>query len=328
MGSHLNPQTILGPLGWVGTAGMTLNVVWLLTNPRIRALARLTVLEGIRRMEFQAILLLALVLMGGMGYIAFLQHVQDMPLWGMVINKINAGSSLSPGVTSDAQAEFVRNFDRYLQSGMLFFAEAFTVGLTFALGAFAVKQDTEQGFLLTLLPKPMTRGEYLWGRGLGIFGSVAAAWLLMTIEVFLIFAVKHPEAFGNTGRPEWMILFAGGVLLMKWASLIAILFLSTQQMPPVTGTIVSFFIYVSGHFAVILHDMGTDLSLNRVARLFAWLGYILAPHYDRAWSGNILDPTANQLTSKSDVAGFLGWAWLYLWICGVWAWGFFRKRDL
>ena len=63
-------------------------------------------------------------------------------------------------------------------------------------------------------------------------------------------------------------------------------------------------------------------------RIAAWAGYVLAPHFDRAFSGNILDPAANQLTTATDVAGFLGWAWTYLMICGVWSWGIFRRKDL
>jgi len=202
------------------------------------------------------------------------------------------------------------------------------LALTFALGLFIIKQDEEQGFLQTLLPKPVTRGEYLWGRGLGIFATVSAAWVVMVLEVFLIFAIKHPAAFHDLSRPEWRVIWAGGILLMKWASLVAILLLSTLQYGPIAGGIAAVLLFIGGHMTSYLHDAGTDLSQSTIARAIAWITFVMAPHYSRAFSGNILDPTANELNTATLVAEFIGWAWTYMMINGLWSWWIFKRKDL
>lgn len=326
-----DPQSVLGPLGWVGTVALVITLIYLLANGRIRALAKLTVLDSIRRMEFQAILLLAVVLLGGIGYLIFVPDVKDSPLWAMLIERLDTSAVTTPGVTPDATRDFQEKFPALIQSGMLFFAELFTLAMVFALGLLLIPGDIEQGFLLTILPKPATRGEYLWGRGLGVLATVGTAWLVMSLEIFFVFALHDPSVFADFGeflRPEWKILWGAVLILFKWASFLAFLLLFTLKMPPVAGGIVALLIFGAGHVSGNLRDLGSDVSIDPFIRAVSWATFVAVPHYERAWSATILDPDTNQFLTYTDAAGFLGWAWLYTMVAGGWLWLIFRKRDL
>ncbi|MEO7993737.1 MAG: hypothetical protein ABI743_05000 [bacterium] len=323
------PNKLLAIGGWIGTVVMAGLLVWLLLNPRIRALTRLTVLEGIRRMEFQSILALGLILLAGMGAVALMPSVRQMPWWNIVIERVSQGeNSLTPGVNTDPTKEFWDHFPFFLQSGMLFFAELFTVALAFAQTLFLISQDLQQGFLLTLLPKPMSRGEYLWGRGLGAVTTVSIAWIALVVEVWIIFVIHDPPALTDWSRPESKILLCGGVLLFKWISAIAILIYATLRLPPVAGGLVTFIWLTGGHIAVMLHNVATDITMPILGRIAFCIGYVTLPHYDGAWSGTILDPATNQFHTASDVATFIGWTLVYTMAFGLGSWVLFRKRDL
>lgn len=324
----MSPEQILGPLGWVGSIAAAGMLIWLLLNPRIRALAWLTTLESIRRMEFQAILLLALTLFAGIGYLLFAPGIKESPLWGVVISQIGSDGLGAPGVNTDPRQIFFLQFDYYMQSAMSFFAELFALFMLLALGLFLISNDIQQGFLLTLLPKPLSRGEYLWGRGLGLAITVGAAWIIMGLQIFLLFLIKNPAVLSQPTAPEWKILFCTAVLLMKWASLVAILFFLTLRMPPVAGGLVVLLLFVAGHISSNVHDLATNVALDWPLRLLFWSGYVAMPHYDRAWSAIILDPTANLFQTHTDVAGFVGWAFTYAMVMGLGSWLCFRHRDL
>ncbi|HYE78095.1 MAG TPA: hypothetical protein VEI97_08920, partial [bacterium] len=284
----MDPQAILGPLGWVGTAALAATVVWLLANPRIRALARLTWMDSLRRMEFQAVLLIAVVLLLGIGYLNFVPDIKDSPLWGFLLSRLEQGAESTPGIVADAQREFQANFNSYLQAGMMFFAEFFTLAMLFALGVQLIAGDIQQGFLLTVLPKPTTRGEYLWGRGLGVLATVTAAWLTMAVVVFLVFAAKEPSIFRNVTLPEWKILWGAALLVMKWASFLAFLLLFTVKLPPVAGGILALLLFGFGHISGNLRDVGSDATVHPTIRAAAWGAFVLMPHYERSWSATIL----------------------------------------
>lgn len=308
--------------GWIGTLLLGLTLIWLLANGRIRALAGLTVLDSIRRMEFQALLLFGAVLLGGMGSILFSQEAMKLPMWRLVVDKIGGDVLGAPGVQGAASQQWEAQFLPLMQSAMAFFAELFIFFMILALGLFLYQNDRQQGFLLTLLPKPVSRGEYLWGRALGLLATVSAAWVLFGCEMFLIYLLY------DSASPQWKILHTTGILLMKWATLIAILTLLTLRLPVIIGGFCTLLLFVAGHVAVLLHDVGTDEAIAWPIRLGAWAVYVILPHYDQAWSANILDPLINPFQHLHDVARFFGWGWTYLMVCGLLAWHRFRAQDV
>jgi ABC-type transport system involved in multi-copper enzyme maturation permease subunit len=248
-----------------------------------------------------------------------------MPMWGIVYSHL--GESNTPGVNVDGQQLFREQWPYLMMSAMAFFSEVLTLFMLFALGLFMVSTDTQQGFLLTLLPKPLSRGEYLWGRGLGLTATVCSAWIVMGLSIYVVFVIRRfalhlPEA------GEWKILLTTGLLTLKWACIVAILMLGTLRLPPIAGGFWALLLLVGGHISSKVHDIATNTALDGLPRGFAWIGYILIPHFDSAWSAMILDPAYNVFQTTTDVARFIGSAWAYAMVCGLWAWWSFRNRDL
>jgi len=265
------------------------------------------------------------ILIFGMGYLLFAPGIKDLPMWGVVFTQL--GESGTPGVNVDGQQLFREQWPYLMMSAMAFFSEVFTLFMLFAIGLFLISTDTQQGFLLTLLPKPLSRGEYLWGRGLGLTATVSSAWIVMGLCIYLIFMIRR-FALHQPDAGEWKILLTTGLLTMKWATIVAILMLGTLRLPPIAGGFWALLLTMGGHISSKVHDIATDNALGWPQRIISWIGYVIIPHFDNAWSAMILDPAINVFQTTTDVARFIGWSWTYAMACGLWAWWCFRHRDL
>lgn len=128
---------------------------------------------------------------------------------------------------------------RLMRDLALLFIELFSVGFALALSATSIPNEMERKSLYTVLAKPITRGEYLWGKFLAIAFCIFAAVIVLGLELLILVAVSTREFHPMVPVACLMIGLESVVV-----SAIAI-WLSTFMTPAVTFTSV-LLLYVIG----------------------------------------------------------------------------------
>ncbi len=133
---------------------------------------------------------------------------------------------------------------RLIRDIALLFIQLFTIFFALALGATAIPNEIERKMIYPFLARPLTRGQYLWGKFLAIALLVILNDLIFGAELIVMLAFSAREV-------HWMILPA--CLLISLESLVVIAFalwFSTFATPPVTFALMVL-LYVVGNLSHI-----------------------------------------------------------------------------
>ena len=200
---------------------------------RVWLIARMTALEAARQRAFHLVLLLAAGFVPG----------------ALAFSEFNFGTS---------ELKFIADFGF---GTLAIFGSILTVAVTTQL-FFA---ELEHRTLLTLLAKPVWRGEFLLGKWVGIMAVVSAFCLLVTLLLLGVLHFRaqallqeHPELSGPDPGLEHAAVAAAGIaqalkfgLLAAWTLLVAS-FARTQ----LYAVIVSFVVLLICHLHAVAHLAG------------------------------------------------------------------------
>jgi ABC-type transport system involved in multi-copper enzyme maturation permease subunit len=266
--------------------------------------ARATFFEAWRRRFLNAILVFAVLLIGSSWSFAYLQPGAELKL----LVDIGLGS--------------IRFF------GML---------IAIFLGVRIIADEMEKRTIHTLLAKPVTRSQFLFGKFLGALVTVWSNIALMGIAFYIVFAIKAPafrEMSADKGPTVHMafmyanIAKAIGLSFLEIGCVVAIAVMASTIFSWILAAIFSFFIYFIGQmvdfFRTLAQNPEKVTSVVQRA-LFKFL-YVVLPHFE------IFD--VREAIVKDQ---FLPWATLgkivvsgllYMGVAIGIAWIFFKNREV
>ena len=300
------------------------------------AIARVTVLDSAGRLEVIFLLLIGMLMIGVFEFTLFSPMTRNILLNEGVIQNYIAGRLGDTGLVLPQYENEVLLAD-ILGMAALFFGEFFVALIGFVLSMFLLPNEINRGVILSILPKPITRSEYIFGKFFGTWIIVTGCFVVLALELYLIefiwFAMHQGQEFVwfnmqshfpiNVPLLRAILLFP-----LKYATLILVIMWLTLRMPEAPAGIIGLAIFITGHFSDRIYEMSRDLMTpNPMVAYSLKFGYWMMPHLTEALSLTILDLDATLL---GDPSVFWGWIWQIVAYNAVLLWLlilFFRKRS-
>lgn len=314
------------------------------------AIARVTVLDSIGRMEVIILLAIGMMLVGVNGIIPntlegnnILNTWMDEPYFQDKLNELSGGASftleedfrpvntpeddvLEQADTSTVEVEPVINVDdprrdiitraeelrretqqntlqALIWQGAFLVADVFVALIGFVLAMMVLPGEINRGVILSILPKPITREEYIFGKALGIWIIVSGCYLILAIELFGIRAIF--DFINGTNSLDFRVLMALFLFPMKYATLVLIVMGLTLRMPEVPAGIVGAALFATGHFADRIYDIATTPDINAMIGYGMKFSYWILPHLSPV-TFSILDRDASLISTQAEL---WGWIW-------------------
>lgn len=238
----------------------------------VLVIARLTLLEALRRRTLRALaaLTLVVVVLTGWGFGAIIGNAREHNVPDL---EILAGTSQLLILVA------------FMFSFVLVMTAAF-------LGSPAIAADLESGVLLTIAARPIRRAEILLGKWLGLAVIVMAyavgAGLLEIGAARLMADYSPPNALGAA-------LYLGA----QATCLLTVALLLSTRLPPIAGGAVAVVLYGLSWIAGVLVNVANFLQLEALAKTLDLARYLLP--LDGLWRGTVyaLEPQAILLAASA-----------------------------
>ncbi|MGK7935893.1 MAG: ABC transporter permease [Xenococcaceae cyanobacterium] len=142
------------------------------------------------------------------------------------------------------------------------------------VGTGLINKEIEKRTLLMLIPKPITRSELILGKHLGLWGVLAVTVLIMML-IYL-----GMLSFSNISYPIIPLSIAATYLLLELALLIAVAMVFGVFTSSILATLLSFGVYLMGHFSQDLVELGKISKNESIENLTSSL-YVILPDLSR-----------------------------------------------
>ncbi len=197
---------------------------------------------------------------------AFREAVRDRVLYNLVLFVlILTGASIFIGELSGGQERKVI-VDLGLSAMLLF-----GVFIAIFVGVGLVYKEIERRTIYAVFSKPVGRGEFLVGKYLGLCLTLLVNVLVMGVGVSLalLYVSKGWDPLIPTIWPAVLLIYMELMLLTA----IALLFSSFSS--PALSALLTFMVFIIGHFSADLKSLAVSLGSSGARTLFTALYYLL-----------------------------------------------------
>ena len=197
---------------------------------------------------------------------AFREAVRDRVLYNLVLFVlILTGASIFIGELSGGQERKVI-VDLGLSAMLLF-----GVFIAIFVGVGLVYKEIERRTIYAVFSKPVGRGEFLVGKYLGLCLTLLVNVLVMGVGVSLalLYVSKGWDPLIPTIWPAVLLIYMELMLLTA----IALLFSSFSS--PALSALLTFMVFIIGHFSADLKNLAVSLGSSSAHTLFTALYYLL-----------------------------------------------------
>lgn len=137
------------------------------------------------------------------------------------------------------------------------------------VGVGLVSKEIEKRTVFAIFAKPVGRGEFIVGKYLGLCLTLAVNVVIMGVGVSLaLLYVGGSDLAGSIWGSILLILFELTIL-----TAVAILFSSFSS--PALSALLTFFVFIIGHFSTSLRDLAVNLESITAAYVFEAIYYVL-----------------------------------------------------
>jgi ABC-type transport system involved in multi-copper enzyme maturation permease subunit len=171
------------------------------------------------------------------------------------------------------------------------------------VGTGLINKEIEKKTVLVLIPKPISRTEFIVGKHLGLSAVLAAMIAIMTvIYLGMLYWAKIPFSLSS-------ILLSQGFLFLELAVLTAVAILFGVFTSSILATLFSFGIYFMGHMSKDLLKLGAITKNENIETLTKSL-YLVLPNLERFNLKN--DAVYGLLPASSELFSTLLYGILYV----------------
>lgn len=242
----------------------------------------------------------------------FKQAIRDKILYGIIIFALLfiCSTAVISTLALEENIYIIRNLGL---AGIYIFGLIITI----FLGASLVYNEVDQRTTYMLLAKPVTRGNIIVGKFLGLLAGTGLTTILMTVVYVAI-------VFFNGGRIDYQALAAVGLQLIEMAILITILILFSTITTPLASTIYTILIIYIGHSLSLIYSFAT--KANYFAKAILLAVYYLTPNLEKFNSRNLITHNISIPIKELVLSGIYALAYIILviYIANI----AFNKKDL
>ena len=170
------------------------------------------------------------------------------------------------------------------------------------VGTALINKEIEKRTLLMLIPKPISRAELILGKHLGltaVLGVMVAIMMGIYLAMLSLSRIEYPTT---------ALITAGAYLLLQLALIAAVAILFGVFTSSILATLLSFGVYLMGHFSEDLVELG-KLSKNANIESLTTSLYLVLPNLSRLDLKN--EAVYGLLPSPVELAGHAVYGLLY-----------------
>jgi ABC-type transport system involved in multi-copper enzyme maturation permease subunit len=199
----------------------------------------------------------------------FREAIRNKILYSLVFFAalVVAIASVLGAVSIGDQTKFIKDFG-------LMSISLFGMVIAIVLGVNLLSKELEKKTILNILSKPVARWEFISGKFLGLFGTLALVVALMSVGLVGFLMLFE-------GRIDWGLVLASGTTLLELMVVIAFaLFFSAIVVTPTLAGLFTAAMFVVGRSSGYLHYF-LDKDHSHSIRVLAQGLYWVVPHLDR-----------------------------------------------
>lgn len=186
------------------------------------------------------------------------------------------------------------------------------------IGTAMINKEIEKRTLLMLIPKPISKAELIVGKHLGLWAVlVVTIAIMMTIYLGML-------SFSDIEYPTNALLIAAVYLLIELALIVAVALVFGVFTSSILATLLSFGVYLMGHFSQDLVELGKLSENPSIERLTTSL-YLVLPDLSRLDLKN--DAVYGLLPSSGELLGHGLYGLLYTTLLLVIAITIFAQKE-
>lgn len=149
-----------------------------------------------------------------------------------------------------------------------------TVIVAIFVGTALINKEIEKRTLLMIIPKPISKAELIVGKHLGLWAVLA-----ITVSIMMGLYIGMLQVSGIS-YPLFALIIAALYLLLELALLIAVALVFGVFTSSILATLLSFGVYLMGHFSEDLVELG-KLSKNSSIESLTTSLYLILPDLSR-----------------------------------------------
>ena len=224
---------------------------------------------------------------------AFREAVRDRILYNLIlfVLLITASAIFLGELTGGQEARVIVN----LGLGSIL---VFGTFISIFVGVSLVWKEIEKRTVYSIFSKPVGRGEFIIGKYLGLCLTLLANVAVMGVGVTL--ALLYVGGRGFAG-PDWASI---GLIFLELTIVTAVAIMFSSFSTPALSALLTFFVFVIGHFSMSLRDMALAIGAPSTRFVFDVV-YYLVPNLSHF---SFIKETANGMTPPPI---FLGTAFVY-----------------
>jgi len=142
------------------------------------------------------------------------------------------------------------------------------------VGTALINKEIEKRTLLMLIPKPISRAELILGKHLGLTAVLGVTVIIM-MGIYLAML-----SFSDISYPTGALVIAAVYLLLELSLIVAVAILFGVFTSSILATLLSFGVYLMGHFSEDLVELG-KLSENASIESLTTSLYLVLPNLSR-----------------------------------------------
>jgi ABC-type transport system involved in multi-copper enzyme maturation permease subunit len=231
---------------------------------------------------------------------AFREAVRDRVLYNLVlfVLLLTAGAIFLGELSAGQEAKIIVDLGL---SAMLLFGAFIAI----FVGVGLVYKEIERRTLYAILSKPIGRGQFLLGKYLGLCLTLLINVLVMGIGVSLALIYVR-RGWDPLAMQIWPAIF---LIYFELMIITAVALLFSSFSSPALSALLTFFIFVIGHFSADLKTLATT-SNGAAARLVFGALYYLLPNLTNF---SLITPAAHGITPSSS-AFFLALVYMVVYL--------------
>jgi ABC-type transport system involved in multi-copper enzyme maturation permease subunit len=194
----------------------------------------------------------------------FREAVRDRVLYNLVLFVLLiTGSAIFLGeLTAGQEARTIVN----LGLGAILVFGAF---ISIFVGVSLVSKEIEKRTVYAILSKPVSRAEFVVGKYLGLCLTLLVNVLVMGVGVSLALFYVGGSGFAFA---IWGAIF---LIFLELTILIAVAILFSSFSSPALSALLSFFVFIIGHFSEALRELAQNLGSSFAKFFFGGIYYLL-----------------------------------------------------
>lgn len=194
----------------------------------------------------------------------FREAVRDRVLYNLVlfVLLVTASAVFLGELTAGQEARTIVNLGL---SAILLFGAFISI----FVGVSLVSKEIEKRTVYAIFSKPIGRGEFILGKYLGLCLTLLVNVLVMGVGVSLALFYVGGK---NLGFSIWGAIF---LIFLELTILTAVAILFSSFSSPALSALLSFFVFIIGHFSASLNDLAKNLGSSFAKFFFGAIYYLL-----------------------------------------------------